>query len=496
MNISEKTNSMLINATAFIFSAALLAASAASAFIMNTGEHIFFRWYRLMITPCPLVTDYFSLSGLSTTLLNAGACGMICVIFMLLLKGRSTSNTLAGFFLVIAHCFYGLNLLNMLPCFLAPFIYLRIKKLNFKENLAICMFSTAFGPFLSELLFRYTQQSGYIFGQANLTVSGIIYSLLFIVTLAFIIPAILPGAKRWHKGYNLYNGGMAFGIFGFFLYSLVYRTFNVPAPTIVNIINLNYESAGHSYPVFCNIMLGSIFLLCLVLGFMLNGFSFSGYRSLIKSTGFSTDFSSEFGMPLCMINIGIYGFMFLIYMNLIIHFTNGAGFTAPTVGVILASLTFTAMGQHPRNVWPIMAGYVLLYMIVSVFSMLQGKGSSWTISSQTYINGVAFATGLCPIVGRYGRRAGILAGVLCAAMCSATKDLHGGLMLYNGGLTAGLTAIILVPVLEHYLPEGTRDEMPPIRPAAAFTAAASGSQDVSHQDSEVPDPDDTTDPAI
>ena len=31
-------------------------------------------------------------------------------------------------------------------------------------------------------------------------------------------------------------------------------------------------------------------------------------------------------------------------------------------------------------------------------------------------------------------------------------------MLYNGGFTAGITALILIPLLEHYLP-ATREEM-------------------------------------
>ena len=71
---------------------------------------------------------------------------------------------------------------------------------------------------------------------------------------------------------------------------------------------------------------------------------------------------------------------------------------------------------------------------------------------------MVFATGLCPISGRYGRRAGIAAGFMCASMCTATSSLHGGLVLYNGGFTAGITALILLPILEHYIPE-TRNFM-------------------------------------
>ena len=66
---------------------------------------------------------------------------------------------------------------------------------------------------------------------------------------------------------------------------------------------------------------------------------------------------------------------------------------------------------------------------------------------------MAFATGLCPLVGSYGVVPGIAAGMLCASLAPATSALHGGLMLYNGGFTAGITTLILLPILEHYLPK-------------------------------------------
>ena len=162
-------NSRIINGIALGFSLAFLAASAAAA--VYTGElgSVFHGWYMIMISPCPLVTDYFAVGGLASALLNAGACGLACFAFMLLLKGESRANTLAGYFLVVAHCFYGLNFLNMWPCFLAPFLYLDDKGLNFKKNLHICMFSTSFAPFISEFLFRYPSDTEYVFGQLQIS---------------------------------------------------------------------------------------------------------------------------------------------------------------------------------------------------------------------------------------------------------------------------------------------------------------------------------------
>ncbi len=452
------TNSQIINGIALGFSLFFLISSLAAAIYTREWGHVFLNWYQIMISPCPLVTDYLEIGGLSSAMLNAGACGMACFLFMYFLKGESRANTMAGYFLVIAHCFYGLNFFNMWPCFLAPFLYLRQKKLDFKSNLHVCMFATSFSPFVSELLFRYTQRSSFIFGRVQMNSSGILLTLLFSLMIGFVIPAILPGAHAWHKGYNLYNGGLAFGLFGFFLFNFLFRTMGLSPHQPISHINPIYEAFGRSYRLYANLFFIILFAVCILAGYFLNGKCFHGYAQLMRDTGHASDFSDKYGMPICLINIGCEGFLFLLYINLAILFTEGVGFTGPTIGVVLASLTFTAMGQHPKNVWPILIGYQILYFLTMYLCFIDGRQLSWSLSTQAYINGVAFATGLCPIVGRYGIRAGILAGFMCASMCTATSALHGGFVLYNGGLTTGITALILLPILEHYLPQ-TREEI-------------------------------------
>jgi hypothetical protein len=75
---------------------------------------------------------------------------------------------------------------------------------------------------------------------------------------------------------------------------------------------------------------------------------------------------------------------------------------------------------------------------------------AWTLGTQSYVNGFAFATGLCPLAGKYGKRFGTLAGFLGATICTVTDEMHGGFVLYNGGFTAGLSALILIPLLDFY----------------------------------------------
>lgn len=458
MEYSEQKNSQIIDGTVLCISLALLAAAAGGAFYTGTWGTILVDFCKIMTSPGPLVTDYFGVGSMPATFLNAGLCGLVMWAFMSSLPGYSHVNTLAGYFLVISHAFYGLNFLNMWPCFMAPFLYLKLRRLDYNQNLHICMFSTCFSPFVSEFLFRYTIGDTWRPGYIEITWKGVLLTVLFTLIIAFVAPAILPGTKAWHKGYNLYNGGLAFGMFGFLLYNFLYRTMGMRPPYVPSYENAVYKGFDHNYSGFAYVFFVLLFSGCFIAGYLLNGRSFKGLSRLFTDTGYQSNFARKYGMPLCLINIGLYGPMFLLYLLLSMHFTTGAGFTGPTFGVILASLTFTAMGQHPRNVWPIFVGYPLLYVFAQAFNYLVGGSMNWTISSQAYINSIAFATGLCPLVGRYGDIAGIAAGILCASLCTATSALHGGLMLYNGGFSAGITTLILLPILEHYIRK-PRDDM-------------------------------------
>ena len=201
----------------------------------------------------------------------------------------------------------------------------------------------------------------------------------------------------------------------------------------------------------------AIFSVALILGFFLNGRSFHNYRRLIDCSGYGMDFADKFGMPLCLINFGVYGFCILAYLNVIFwlptvfpFLPEGVGFTGPTVGVTFAALTFSADGQHPKNVAPIALGYSILFALVCAVCLIAGEKIPWTLSTQAYINGLAFATGLCPIAGSYGFKYGVIAGLVSAIICTSTAAMHGGFVLYNGGFNAGLAAIILIPIFDFY----------------------------------------------
>jgi len=442
---------------ALAWSLLLLIATPIAAIYTGEGWGVFANFYRLITSPARLITDYFALGSLGATLLNAALCGLFCNLMIRIFDAKSTSTLLAGYFLVIAHCFYGLNFLNMMPPFFGILLFLAIRKEKIGNMLHLAMFSTSLGPFISEFLFRYALGDSFVLGQPEVTWIGVVIVVIFSLAAGFLIPALLPGTTKMHRGHNLYKAGLAIGLFGVLAYAFFFKTLGIDAQATLVGDNAHYESYSRSYLHFMDVFYFFIFGGTFLLGFIQNGWSLKGYRELLKCDGWQDDFPVKFGMNLTWINIGIYGLAVLLYFNLVIFFTDGVGLTGPTAGVIIAAVTFSACGQTPKNVWPIAIGYLLIFGLSSGICAIAGLPILWSVSTQAYINGVGFATGLCPFAGRYGWKIGIIAGALSATLCTSTAAMHGGFVLYNGGFTAGLAALLLLPILDYYKVK-TREE--------------------------------------
>lgn len=433
--------------------------------VVYTKEWDFFaNLWRILTSPCKLITDYFALGGLGSTLFNVGICGLLTNFIIYISRVRANAITIAGYLLVIAHCFFGLNFLNMWPPFVGVLLYCIVMKRKISENIHIAFFATSLAPFISELLFRYPV------GNFDPTVSkvnwlGLGIAIICGIAVGFIVLPLLPGTTAMHRGYSLYSAGLAIGLLGIFIYAFMYKTLGITAPPETVIENPEYSALPYAYRGFINIFFIVFFAINFLVGFFMNHRSLRGYKELLKCTGYGTDFSDKFGLPVCLINIAIYGACILGYLNLVFilpeifpQLPSGVGFTGPTVGIVFAALTFAADGQHIKNVFPIAVGYILLFSVVVVICLLAGIDIPWTLSSQAYINALAFATGLCPIPGKYGFRYGVIAGLLSATICTVTSGMHGGFVLYNSGFTAGLAALILVPLFDFYKIQPIRED--------------------------------------
>ena len=439
------------------WSCLFLAAVPIAARYSGEGFGFFSDWLILLRSPSKLITDYFELGGLAATLFNAALCGLACNLVCFLVRAKVSATLLAGYFLVVAHTFYGLNFLNMWSPFLGVAVYCLVTKTSYRESVPLSMFATSLGPFISDFLFRYGRTDDFSAGEGRVTVYGVLLSIGFGLLSGFVIPALLPGTTKMHRGFNLYTAGLAIGLFGILSYAFFYQTFGVDVPDVVRRVNDGYEANGRSYQFFMNAFFGTAFGSTFLVGFFGNRRSFSGYRALWNADGWKDDFTIQHGLPRTFLNIGIYGLCVLAYINLAILLTDGMEFTGPTAGVVIAAITFSASGQTPKNVWPIALGYLSLYGVGAAIFALTDTAMPWSLSTQGYINGLGFATGLCPFTGRYGRKIGVIAGIISAILCTSTAAMHGGFVLYNGGFTAGLTALLLLPILDFYKIEPKRN---------------------------------------
>ena len=150
----QKLSHRLIYAYPLFISLFFLAASPIA--IIYTKEWNFFdNLLHILASPCKLVTDYFAVGGLGSTLFNAAICGLFANLIVHISRAKPNATILAGYMLIVAHCFYGLNFLNMWPPFFGILLYCGIMKKKISENIHIAFFSTALAPFVSELCFRY-----------------------------------------------------------------------------------------------------------------------------------------------------------------------------------------------------------------------------------------------------------------------------------------------------------------------------------------------------
>ena len=113
MDFNIKRDSWFIKGICLHISISFFIAALIATIYFDLWGHVWSNFIRILLNPAPLITDYFQLGNIAAAFLNAGMCGTACWALMTFLNAECRPSMLAGYFLVIAHCFYGLNFLNM-----------------------------------------------------------------------------------------------------------------------------------------------------------------------------------------------------------------------------------------------------------------------------------------------------------------------------------------------------------------------------------------------
>ena len=103
-----------------------------------------------------------------------------------------------------------------------------------------------------------------------------------------------------------------------------------------------------------------------------------------------------------------------------------------------------------------MLGYAFASLVCGWLSALAGGTFAFALNAQAICVGLCYANGLSPISDKYGWKYGMIAAIMHYLLVTSVPTLHGGFCLYNGGFTAALICIILVPELERFIK--TKDE--------------------------------------
>lgn len=376
----------------------------------------FIRGYgRILVSESILLTDYVAVGGVGPALFNSGTIMLISYIFIRKIDLRVTGSIFAGIMTIGGFAFFGKNLLNVMVIYLGVFLYARYKKIPLRSVIIVFLFSTGLSPITSVV----------IFGLGIPLVYSIPFGIFIGVLSGFLLVELSSHVITFHGGYDLYNVGFASGILSFVYFS-VFKLVGLNYTT-----NLIYTNDHHSLLLILYIALCLTFI---IVGFILNKYSFKGYLRILKMSGRAvTDFTRKSQEAVTMINIGITGLAALVVILLLNVHMNG-----PVFGGLLTIMGFSAFGKHIRNILPPMIGVVLITLIFGIEL------------SVPIVLAVLFSTGLAPLAGEFGIIVGVFAGMLHIPVVISLSQLHGGVLLYSNGFAAAFTAVIVLTILRSF----------------------------------------------
>ena len=268
---------------------------------------------------------------------------------------------------------------------------------------------------------------------------GLLVTLAVGLFIGFMLPAGLAHAPAVHKGFDLYSAAVPVCFFAFFLNAALYKTMGIDLPAAPGADTLQVASQS-IVNIFCCIVFGACIVFALAMGCKPKD-----YWQLLRANDHVASITGKLGKEVFLMNVGVFGLFILAYYNAI-----GATFNGVTFGIIFCMLCTCNSGSHPGNVWPIMLGYVVASTVAGWFSGLAGGSFSLGINAQAICVGLCFANGLSPVSSKYGWFWGMVAAVMHYLLVTSVPNMHGGFCLYNGGFTAAVICVILVPVLERF----------------------------------------------
>ena len=403
-----------------------------AAFLMPDRANMLTGLIRIISSPTLSSTNFFSLGGYAATFLNMGLVGFICTAFYNLPGERPNHAATLVTILTTGFGSWGIHIVNMWPTMLGVMLHCLLKRERLGSYSNAILFSTGLAPFMSELMVRYPHPE-----TVGIHPSGVALALIVGVFVGYYLPAGLDNSPKIHKGFALYSAALPIGMTAFLLNGFLYKAMGVPVPDAVSDLSV-------ADPAICN-----TFCIVLFVGFivvaLLMGCSPKHYIQSILSPQHVVHFGAAFGNAAMLMNAGVFGLFILGYFNFV-----GAEFNGIVFGSVFCMLSTCNSGSHPLNAIPILMGYAFAEFFFQTMTPFSGGEVTHLLRSQSLIVGICYANGLSPIAHEYGWRYGILVAAMHFCMVTTTPQLHGGMCLYNGGFTAALVCLLILPGMERH----------------------------------------------
>ena len=415
-----------------LFFAAFSSSFLIATFCMPDRANMLPGLWRIVSSPTLSSTNFFSLGGYAATFLNMGLVGLICTALYRLPGEKPNHAATLVTILTTGFGSWGIHIVNMWPTILGVVLHCIVKKEKLGAHTNSMLFSTGLAPFLSELMVRYPNPE-----VVGFTPAGLLAALVVGLFAGFFLPAGLDNSPRIHKGFALYSAALPVGMTAFLLYAILYKAPGVAVPGAVSELHVADPVIVNG---FCLILFSSLILVSILMGT-----TWRDYWHLLTDPEQIVNFSAAYGNGPMLMNVGAFGLYILLYYNII-----GAEFNGVTFGVIFCMLSTCNSGSHPGNIWPITLGYSMASQLFQRVAPLVGGDYVQYLHSQAIVVGLCYANGLSPISDKYGWFYGFLAAMAHFCMVTTVPQLHGGMCLYNGGFTAALVCLLMIPALERH----------------------------------------------
>ena len=403
-----------------------------AAVCMPDRAQMFSGLLKIVSQPSKGSTNCFSIGGYAATFLNMGLIGLICTALYCIPGQKSDSAATLVTILTTGFGAWGINIVNMWPTILGVVLHALLRKEKIGDHTNQMLFSTGLAPFISELMVRYPNAD-----VTGFSIHGALLALGVGLVVGFFLPAGLTNSPMVHKGFDLYSAALPVGMTAFLMQGVLYKAMGVEVPEAVSDLAVSSHAITN---IFCIILFVSLIVIAYLMGC-----GPKEYWRLLTNPERVINFADTYGNATMLMNAGMYGLFILAYYNVI-----GAEFNGVTFGVVFCMLATCNAGSHPGNVWAIMLGYGLASKLFQLLGTFTGGAFEQYLNSQAIIVGLCYANGLSPIADKYGWGYAVVAAMMHFCMVTTVPDLHGAMCLYNGGFTAALVCLLMVPSLERH----------------------------------------------